>query len=101
VGVVLVAAGALGEVRPVVAYRLGGDHAALAGRLLRAAGARLVSEAAAGDVLEMAPAPGLTHLGVWVGDGLVQAHAGLGRVTEGPMDQGWDLRGIWRLAGVD
>ncbi len=101
VGLVLVAAAAVG-VRPVVpAYRLGGDHVALAEALLVAAGCRAVPTAHAGDIALLAPQARLRHLGIRVAGGLVHAHAGVARVIEGPVDPAWQWLGAWRLPGVD
>ena len=50
-----------------------------------------------GDILVIAPAPGRRHLAVVVPGGVVHAHAGLGRVVEGPLDPAWVVIGAWRL----
>ncbi len=63
----------------------GGDAARVAERIA-AAGFRPADEAAAGDLLLIEAGPGQSHLGVWTGASLVQAHAGLRRVVETP---GW------------
>ncbi len=51
----------------------------------------------AGDILLAVPAEGQLHLGVASDRGVIEAHAGLGRVVERPWrsDDGW--LGAWRL----
>lgn len=75
----------------------GGDPARVAAmldaRLRRAAEAEV---AVPGDVLLMTTGPGQLHLGVWTGDGLVHADAGLGRVAERPGAPPWPVLGRWR-----
>lgn len=101
VGVVLVAAAAagLGRIAPG-AYALGGDHEAVAEAMLAEAGCQAVGSAWPGDVIVMAPAPGRRHLGVVTPAGIVHAHAGIGRVVEGPLDPEWIIIGAWRLPGA-
>lgn len=102
VGVVLVAAAAAG-VRPdeVPAYALSGQNMALLLAQLRAAGCEDVHGVpAAGDIGVLAPGAGRLHLGVLTGTNFVHAHAGLGRVVEGPIDEAWRWLGTWRLRGV-
>jgi len=65
--------------------------------LIAAAGCRRVAIAAPGDLLAVAPSPGRRHLAVVTGTGIVHAHAGLGRVVEGPLDPGWIIVAAWRL----
>lgn len=102
VGVVLVAARAAGIAWPEVpAYRLGGEHGAVLERAFAALGCVPVDVPQWGDVVVLAPLPRQRHLGVLTPAGLVHAHAGLGRVVEGPMDPAWRVMGHWRLAGVD
>ncbi|GGI69002.1 hypothetical protein GCM10007973_02600 [Polymorphobacter multimanifer] len=101
VGVVLAAAAALGLRPEVPAYRLGGDHAGLAETVIAAAGARRIRTAHPGDIVLMAPRVRLRHLGILVAGGRVHAHAGVGRVIEGPVDPAWQWLGAWRLPGVD
>ncbi len=101
VGVVLVAARAVGVGVPVLpAYALGGDHAHDLEAVLLAAGCRPVTAAAAGDILVIAAAPRHRHLAVVTPAGVVQAHAGLGRVVEGPIDSSWAVLAAWRLPGA-
>nr|WP_310523991.1 peptidoglycan endopeptidase [Polymorphobacter sp.] len=101
VGVVLIAAAAsgMGDVA-VPAYFLGGDNAADVETLLLKAGCALVTAPELGDVLVIAPVPRQRHLAVVTPAGVVHAHAGLGRVVEGPLDPDWTLVGAWRLAGA-
>ncbi len=84
----------LGETRRD--YRLrGGDLARLEAGLAEA-GLRPVEEKATGDVIVLRSGPGQLHLGVWTGDGLVHADAGLRRVVERPGAPPWPILGIWR-----
>lgn len=100
VGVVLVAARAAG-CRSVAlpGYALGGEHDALIEPALRAAGGAAITMPRVGDVLVLAPSPGQRHLAVVTPAGVVHAHAGPGRVVEGPVDAGWAMIGAWRLTG--
>ncbi len=97
VGVALVAAAAAGLRVDVPPYRLGGDHEARLDEAVRAIRCRPVSASAAGDLLVLAPGPRRRHLAVVVPGGIVHAHAGLGRVVEGPLDPAWRLVGAWRF----
>lgn len=99
VGVVLVAAAAAGCRADAPAYALGGEHGGVIEAGLMAAGWTQVAVARPGDVLVMAPVSGRRHLGVVTPSGMVHAHAGLGRVVEGPIDPAWVVLGTWRLAG--
>lgn len=100
VGVVLVAAAAVPLALPVLpAYRLSGPLPEIAA-ILKGVGATHVSDAAAGDILVIAPAPGQCHFGIVTPSGLVHAHAGLGRVVEGPIDPAWQVIEAWRLPGA-
>ena len=98
VGVVLIAARAAGVADPhVPAYAPGGADEAGLVALLAAHGCRAVAVAAPGDVLVACPAPGRLHLAVAVPGGIVHAHAGLGRVVEGPLDPAWTVTACYRL----
>ncbi|MFZ4687732.1 MAG: peptidoglycan endopeptidase [Polymorphobacter sp.] len=97
VGVVLVAAAAAGVVAAVPAYALGGDHAGLLLAVLAAHGCVPVQLPSPGDILVLAPDRRHRHLAVATPEGVVHAHAGLGRVVEGPIDSGWAIIGAWRL----
>lgn len=104
VGVVLAAAqagGVEGRHWRLPPYRLGGQHDASLLATLEAIGCTPVDQAEAGDLLVLAPRPRLRHLGILTGIGLVHAHAGLGRVVEGPISADWQQVGHWRLPGVD
>lgn len=97
VGVALAAAAAVGvRIDPPV-YALGGDHEGDLDALLAAAGCTVVAIAEPGDLLAVAPSPGRRHLAVVTPAGVVHAHAGLGRVVEGPLDPDWMLIAAWRL----
>lgn len=54
-------------------------------------------EMAAGDILLMRPGPARYHLGIWTGDGLLHAHAGLRRVVETPGPPAPRVIGRWAL----
>lgn len=101
VGVVLVAAKAAGiDMAAVPAYVMGGDREHEIDDALAAAGCFPVGEACAGDILVIVPALRRRHLAVVTPAGVVHAHAGLGRVVEGPIDPAWKIAGAWRLPGV-
>lgn len=97
VGVVLCAARGAGIAAVAPPYALGGDHEVTLGRMLAGAGCTPVAAPAGGDVLEIAPAPRRRHLAVLTSAGTVHAHAGLGRVVEGPVDPAWRVLAAWRL----
>ena len=93
IGLVAAALG-LSEARRDYALR-GGDLAALEAGLAEA-GLRPVGAKAAGDVVVLRFGPGQLHLGVWTGEGLVHADAGLGQVVERPGAPPWPIVSIWR-----
>ena len=99
VGVALVAAAAAGVVIVMPPYRLGGDREADFDHVLRDAGCAWLrpGEARSGDLLVVAPSPGRRHVAVVTDRGVVHAHAGLGRVVEGPLDPAWIPIAAWRL----
>lgn len=100
VGVVLVAAAAVPLTMPILpAYRLVGPLPDIAA-ILTAIAAKPTGVAAAGDILITAPASGQRHFGIVTPSGLVHAHAGLGRVVEGPVDPAWQVVQAWRLPGA-
>lgn len=98
VGLVLVAGGVQAAVVP--AYALGGDHRHLLDETLRAAGCRTISSPLPGDILVLEPAPRLRHLAIMTPSGAVHAHAGIGRVVEGPLYPGWAQLAAWRFSGA-
>lgn len=101
IGVALLAArGARVRLGSVPAYALGGDHEGQAEAALAMLGCRRVRSARPGDMLLAAPQPGQRHLLVVTDRGGVHAHAGLGRVVEGPVDPRWTILGTWRLPGL-
>lgn len=101
VGVGLLAASAAGVPADAVQpYALGGDHDGRIERSLQALGCRPVAPAAAGDLLLIAPTARQRHLAVVTGHGVIHAHAGVGRVVEGPLDPAWSVLGAWRFPGV-
>lgn len=97
VGVALIAAAAAGCRATVPAYALGGDHDVRLDRFLHDLGCLAVGVPATGDLLVVAPAPQRRHLAVVLPDGVVHAHAGLGRVVAGPLDPAWAIVAAWRL----
>ncbi|TRW14351.1 peptidoglycan endopeptidase [Glacieibacterium frigidum] len=97
IGVVLIAARGGGVSFVVPPYRLGGDGEAALDAGLATQGCVAIERAAPGDILVIAPAPGRRHLGVVTERGVVHAHAGLGRVVEGPLDPDWAVVGAWQL----
>lgn len=99
VGVVLVAAQAAGVAANVPAYALGGVLPDVE-LLLRGHGCRRVAQPQPGDIIVIAPVGGQRHFGVLTPAGVVHAHAGLGRVVEGPLDADWPVVSAWRLRGA-
>lgn len=101
VGVVLLALLAAGAGRASAPpYRLGGDHGEQLLQTLVDFGCVRVEQPQMGDVAVYAPRPRQRHLGIVTPAGLVHAHAGLGRVVEGPASPDWAKVGVWRLPGV-
>ncbi len=97
VGVALVAAQAAGCRPAVPVYALGGDHEARLDAVVAALGCRRLAAAEPGDLVVLAPAPNRRHLAIATPAGLVHAHAGLGRVVEGPRDPAWTVVAAWRF----
>lgn len=55
-----------------------------------------------GDLLMLRPAAWQFHFALATGPlDVVHAHAGLGRVVEGPLPDAWPIAGHWRLCVVD
>jgi lipoprotein Spr len=101
VGLALEAGKAAGVViETVPAYAINGDHGARLDQALRALGCKPVTDAQPADLLVVAPTPRQRHLAVLAPGGVIHAHAGLGRVVEGPLDPCWTILGIWRFPGV-
>lgn len=101
IGVVLLAAqGADVLLPPLPAYAMSGDHGDTLIEALMALGCRPVPAARPGDLIVAEPAPGRRHLAVASESGIIHAHAGLGRVVEGPLPTDWTLIGAWRLPGL-
>ena len=48
-----------------------------------------------GDVLLLRPGPAQVHLGLWTGEGLIHADAGLGRIVEMPGIPSWPVLSAW------
>ncbi|QXQ05499.1 peptidoglycan endopeptidase [Sphingosinicellaceae bacterium] len=97
IGVALLAAAAAGILFDVPLYALGGDREAQLDAGLARQGCVRVDPPRPGDLIVAAPAPGRRHLGVMTSAGVVHAHAGLGRVVEGPLDPEWQIVGAWRF----
>ncbi|MFN3370454.1 MAG: peptidoglycan endopeptidase [Sphingomonadaceae bacterium] len=100
-GLVLLASARAGVavVAPEVAPALRGTTPQEAEARLRAAGARRIGRARPGDLLLASPAAFQVHLGIATADGVIEAHAGLGRVVERPLAAGDDWHSAWRLPG--
>ena len=49
-----------------------------------------------GDIVLLDAGPAQLHLGLWTGDGLIHADAGLRRVVEAPGVPRWPVLSIWR-----
>jgi len=90
------AAAALGVEAPRADYRLRGGSAAELEAGLQRAGLRPAPGPRPGDLLMMRSGPQQLHLGVWTGDGIVHADAGLRRVVERPGPPPWPVLGCWR-----
>jgi len=78
-------------------YALRGGSAARLAEGLAAAGLRPVKSGRPGDLLVMAAGAGQLHLGIFTGDGLIHADAGLRRVVERPGEPPWPVLSIWRM----
>jgi murein DD-endopeptidase / murein LD-carboxypeptidase len=101
IGVALLAAAGAGvKLGPVPPYALSGDHAAALSGALAALGCRRVRRARPGDLIEYALAPQHRHLAVISDAGIIHAHAGLGRVVEGPAPADWPVVACWALPGL-
>ncbi|MBX3562452.1 MAG: peptidoglycan endopeptidase [Sphingomonas sp.] len=90
-------AAAAGIADPPSGYALRGGSAEVLAKGLRAAGFRPVRAMEAGDVLTLRTGPEQLHLGIWTGDGLIHADAGLRRIVERPGELLWPVLGVWRL----
>lgn len=65
-------------------------------RIIRAQGfARRHAHWRRGDLLAVRPGPAQIHLGVWTGDSLIHADAGLGRIVETPGIPRWPVLSAW------
>lgn len=89
-------AAAAGIADPPGGYALRGGSAEVLAAGLRAAGFRPARAMQAGDVLAMRSGPEQLHLGIWTGEGLVHADAGLRRIVERPGVPDWPVLGVWR-----
>lgn len=101
VGVALLAAAGAGlQLGPVPSYALGGDHEVLLAATLRQFGLRRVHRPRPADLVEYALARGHRHLALITERGILHAHAGLGRVVEGPVPDDWPVVACWALPGL-
>jgi cell wall-associated NlpC family hydrolase len=103
VGLVLVAARAARvPLPPLPGYALGGDHDDASAQLvaLGCRQRRRLAAARPGDVLLVAPAGAQRHLLLLTDRGAIHAHAGLGRVVEGPLAMDWAMLGAFVLPGL-
>jgi hypothetical protein len=64
---------------------------------LSRAGLATVAQAAPGDVLLVESGPMQLHLMIRTGEGLVHAHASLGRVVRMPLPSPWPVLSVWRV----
>ncbi len=97
IGVALIAAEAAQARLAAPAYALGGDHEMRLDAALAATSCVAVADPAPGDLLVLAPSPQRRHLAIVTDCGIVHAHAGLGRVVEGPVEPAWVVLGVWRF----
>ncbi len=101
VGVALLAAAGAGvRLGPVPPYALGGLHDDLLAQTLRALGCRRVRRGRPGDLVEYGFIPGHRHLALISENGIIHAHAGLGRVVEGPAPSDWPVVAHWAMPGI-
>jgi murein DD-endopeptidase / murein LD-carboxypeptidase len=101
IGVALLAADGAGvAVERLPAYALSGDHGRLLAETMAALGCRKVRRALPGDIVEYRLAPRHRHLAVMTATGIIHAHAGLGKMVEGPVPGDWAIAAIWALPGV-
>lgn len=101
IGVALLAAAGVGVRLPALpAYALGGDHDTLLTETCRLVGMRRVRRGKAGDLIVFQLTAGHAHVAVLSETGIIHAHAGLGRVVEGPLPDDWPVVALWRLPGV-
>jgi hypothetical protein len=98
-GVALAAARGAGIERRLPAFALRGTGLGEGEAWLRRCGCRAVplAEAMAGDILLQVPAAVQLHLAVRTENGLIEAHAGLGRVVERPIGPTERWMSCWRL----
>ena len=48
-----------------------------------------------GDLIMLRPGPAQIHLGIWTGESLIHADAGLGRIVETPGVPRWPMLSAW------
>lgn len=77
-------------------YALRGGDPATFGRMLRALGCRRRrASPRRGNVFLLRPGPAQFHLGIWTGQSLIHADAGLRRIVETPGWPRWPLTSVW------
>lgn len=70
-------------------------------KVMRSHGFRRQSTAPVpGDLLFVCPGPLQIHLGVWSGESLIHADAGLGRIVEAPGEPRWPMLSTWQKPGT-
>jgi hypothetical protein len=95
VGVALLAAQAYGlNCNAIPAYTLGGDYCDILDSTLRAMNCSQVKEPQPADLVVFALAIDHRHLAIMTEKGIIHAHAGLGRVVEGPIPN-WPVVAFW------
>ncbi len=62
--------------------------------------ARRIGQAKRGDIFFCDAGPAQYHLGIWTGQSLIHADAGIGRVVELPGPVPWPVRSIWHLKNL-
>jgi murein DD-endopeptidase / murein LD-carboxypeptidase len=88
-----------GQCAPPTGYAMrGGSRESWTALLDRFARQRRHSAIKAGDILLLEAGPAQFHLGIFTGDGLIHADAGLRRVVETPGPIRWPILGIWFAA---
>jgi murein DD-endopeptidase / murein LD-carboxypeptidase len=88
-----------GQFAPPTGYAMrGGSAESWTALLDKFALRRTKSEIKAGDILLLEAGPAQFHLGIFTGNGLIHADAGLRRVVETPGPIRWPILGIWFAA---
>lgn len=80
-------------------YALRRGDAGRVAAVIAAAGLVPAERARAGDLLLLRAGPGMLHLAIDSGNGIIHADAMLRRVAERPGPLPWPIAGRWRVAG--